>query len=57
MDPFMWNILKFTKKFKQFGEHLIREFMEFLNKKITYPHAFLEYFKHIKILLKHGEFS
>jgi hypothetical protein len=21
MDPFLWNILKFTKKWKQFGEH------------------------------------
>jgi hypothetical protein len=25
MDPFLWNILKFTKKLKQFGEHLINE--------------------------------
>ncbi len=25
MDPFLWNILKFTKKLNQFGEHLIRE--------------------------------
>jgi len=25
MDPFLWNILNFTKKMKQFGEHLIRE--------------------------------
>jgi hypothetical protein len=25
MDPFLWNILKFTKNLKQFGEHLMRE--------------------------------
>jgi len=25
MEPFLWNILKFTKKLKQFGEHLIKE--------------------------------
>jgi hypothetical protein len=25
MDPFLWNILKFTKKLKQFGEHLINK--------------------------------
>jgi hypothetical protein len=25
MDPFLWNILNFTKKLKQFGEHLIKE--------------------------------
>jgi hypothetical protein len=25
MDLFLWNILKFTKKLKQFDEHLIRE--------------------------------
>jgi len=25
MDPFLWNILKFTKKLKQFSEHLIKE--------------------------------
>jgi hypothetical protein len=25
MDPLLWNILKFTKKLKQFGEHLIKE--------------------------------
>jgi hypothetical protein len=23
MDPFLWNVLKFSKKLKQFGEHLI----------------------------------
>jgi len=28
-----------------------------LYKKITCPHAFLEFFKHIKGLLKHDEFS
>jgi hypothetical protein len=32
MDPFLWNILKFTKKLKQVGEHLIRE-KEFDTKK------------------------
>jgi hypothetical protein len=56
MDPFLWNILKFTKKLKQFGEHLIRE-NDFWYKKTTYPPAFLECFKYIKELLKHGEFS
>ncbi len=25
MDPFLWKILKFTKKLKMFGEDLIRE--------------------------------
>jgi hypothetical protein len=25
MDPFLWNILKFPKKLKGFGEHLIKE--------------------------------
>jgi len=25
MDPFFWNILKFTKKLIWFGEHLIRK--------------------------------
>jgi len=25
MDPFLWNILKFKKKLKQFYEHLIRK--------------------------------
>jgi hypothetical protein len=24
MNPFLWSILKFTKKLKQFGKHLIR---------------------------------
>jgi len=56
MNPFLWSILKFTKKLKQFGKHLIRE-KDFWYKKTTYPHAFLECFKHIKGLLKHGEFS
>jgi hypothetical protein len=56
MDPFPWNILKFTNKLKQFGEHLIRE-KNILYKKATYPHFFKEYFKHRKGLLEHGEFS
>jgi len=56
MDPFLWSILKFTKKLKWFGEHLIRK-KDFWNKKTTYPHVFLKCFKHIKKLLKHGEFS
>jgi len=56
MDPFSWNILRFTKKLKWFGEHLIRK-KNFWNKKTTCPHVFLEWFKHIKGLLKHGEFS
>jgi len=25
MDPFLWNILQFTKKLKWFGEHLTME--------------------------------
>jgi hypothetical protein len=56
MDPFLWSILKFTKNLKWFGEHLIRK-KYFWNKKTTCPHAFLECFKYIKGLLKHGEFS
>jgi hypothetical protein len=56
MDPFLWNILNFTKKLKWFGIHLIRK-NDFWNKKTTCPHDFLECFKHIKGLLKHGEFS
>jgi hypothetical protein len=56
MNPFLRNILKFTKKLKWFGEDLIR-IKDFWNKKTTYSHAFLECFKCIKGLLKHGEFS
>jgi hypothetical protein len=56
MDPFSWNTLKFTKKLKWFGEHLIRK-KYFWNKKTVCPHVFFECFKHIKIFLKHGEFS
>jgi hypothetical protein len=56
MDPFLWNILKSKKKMKWFGEHFIR-LKEFWNKKNTYPHVFLECFKHTTRLLKHGEFS
>jgi hypothetical protein len=56
MDLFLWNILKFTKKLKWFGEHLIRK-NDIWNKKTTCPHIFLECFKHIKGLFKHGEFS
>jgi len=56
MDPFLWNILKLTKKLKQFNEHLIKE-KDFWFKKTTCPHVFLECFKHIKGFLKHGEFS
>jgi hypothetical protein len=55
MDTFLWNILKFTKKLKQFGEHLVRE-KDFSYRKTTCPHGFLECFKHIKGVLKHGEF-
>jgi hypothetical protein len=40
MDPFLWNILKFTKKLKQFGEHLIMK-KDFWNKEITCAHVFL----------------
>jgi hypothetical protein len=40
MDPFLWNILKFTKKLKQFGEHLIRE-KDFLYKKTACHMIFL----------------
>jgi hypothetical protein len=57
MDPFLWNILKFTKKLKWFGEHLIRKKCFWNKKKTTCPCTFFEYFKHIEGLLKHGEFS
>jgi hypothetical protein len=56
MDPLLWNILKFIKWLKWFGEHLIRK-KDFWNKKTTCPDAFLECFKQTKIFLKHGEFS
>jgi hypothetical protein len=57
MDPFLWNILKFTKKLKRFGEYLIRK-KNFWNKKKSHVHIlFFVWFKHIKGLLKHGEFS
>jgi hypothetical protein len=56
MDPFLWNILKFIKYWKWFGEYLIRK-KNFWNKKTTCPHVFLECFKHIKGHLKHCEFS
>jgi hypothetical protein len=56
MDPFLWNVLKFTKKLKQFGEHLIKE-KDFWLKKTTCPHVLLKCFNHIKGFLKHGEFS
>jgi len=56
MDPFLWNILKFIKKLKPFGEHLIRE-EDFWSKKTTCSHVIFECFKHIKGLLKHGEIS
>jgi hypothetical protein len=55
MDHFLWNILKSTKKLKWFGEHLRKN--DFWNKKIMCPHAFVQCFKRIKRLLKHGEFS
>jgi hypothetical protein len=54
--PFLWNILRFRIFLKWFGEHLIKE-KNFWYKKTTYPHVFLECFKHIKWLLKHGKFS
>jgi len=38
MDPFLWNILKFTKKLKWFVEHLIRK-KDFWNKKL-FVHMF-----------------
>jgi len=56
MDPFLWNILKFTKKLKWIGEHLIRK-NDFWNKKTTCPHVFFWCLKCIKWLLKHSEFS
>jgi len=56
MDPFLWNILKFTKKLKLFNEHLMKE-KNILIQKTTCPHLFLKCFKHIKGLLKYGEFS
>jgi len=55
MDPFLWSILKFTKKLKWFNEHLIRK-KNFWNKKTTWPHVFFECFKYIKRFLKLGEF-
>ncbi len=54
MDPFLWNILKFTKKMKWFGEHLIMKKYFWNKKNTTYPHDFFECFKHIKRFLKHG---
>jgi hypothetical protein len=38
MDPFLWNILKFKKKLKQFCEHLIRE------KNFQYKKSFVHMF-------------
>ncbi len=55
MDPFLWNIFKFTKKLKRFNEHLIREMTFDLKNSLV--HIFFEWFKHIKRFLKHGEFS
>jgi hypothetical protein len=46
------DILKFTKKLEQFGEHLIRE-RTFETKISTCSHDFLECIKHIKGILKH----
>jgi hypothetical protein len=40
MDPFLWNIFKFTKKLKQFSEHLIRERI-FYTKKLLVNMIFL----------------
>jgi uncharacterized protein YlbG (UPF0298 family) len=48
--------IKFQKKLKRFGELLIRK-KTFEIEKTTCPQAFLQCFKHIKKLLKHGEFS
>jgi len=56
MNPFLWKILKFNFFLKWFGEHLIKE-KNFWYKKTTCPHVFLECFKHIKGLLKHGKIS
>jgi len=36
MDPFLWNILKFTKNLKWYGEHLIKETKKVETKK---PHV------------------
>ncbi len=38
VDPFLWNILKFTKKLKQFYEHLI--FKKTLKQKNPLVHMF-----------------
>ncbi len=48
--------IKVHKKIEMIGEHLIRK-MDFAKQKNQMSHAFLECFKHIKRLLKHGEFS
>jgi hypothetical protein len=56
MDPFLWNILKFQKKIEMIW-WTFDNGKWFLIQKTTYPHAFLECFKHIKGLFKHGEFS
>jgi hypothetical protein len=49
------DILKFTKKLEQFGEHLIRE-RTFETKISICSHDFLECIKHIKGILKHEKF-
>jgi len=54
MDPFVWNILKVTKKLMIWWTFDKKK--GFWNKKTTCPHVFLECLKHIKGLLKHGEF-
>jgi hypothetical protein len=56
MDPFLWKKLKFTKK-KEMIWWIFDKEKRLLKQKTTYPHAFLECFKHIKGLLKHGGFS
>ncbi len=48
--------IKVHKKIERVGEHLIKGKKNWL-KETTCSHAFLECFKHIKALLKHGKFS
>ncbi len=56
MDPFLWNILNFFFKIEMIWWTFDKE-KGLLKQKTTCLHVFLECFKYIKRLLKHGEFS
>jgi hypothetical protein len=56
MDPFLWNILKFTKKIQMIWCKFDKKKYFYIKQKKTHVHM-LEFFKHVKRLLKHGEFS